>query len=133
MKIYIHNLNIPNLSHLKKNEKKNTWFLSYFGKYKISQNKIILYKLKNTKNKNIVFHNYKCSVNNELWEKSKEIHYLPKDCVPITIHSEIYNIDSKLSFIIEKVNNTINDYYFETCYDLDDFCLKNELISFLQT
>ena len=135
MKLYFDNFNIPNLNHLKKNETENLWFLSYFGKYKLSQNKIFLYKI-NDINSIIIdnfINNNTCFVSNEIWKKNKEVYYLPKDCIPLQIKKENYIIDSKLSFVIEKINNEINDYYFETQYALDDFCLKNELISFLHT
>ena len=135
MKIYFDNFSIPltKLKELKKNERENVWFLSYFGKYKISQNKIILYKIKDTKHIITKLNNYSCCISHEKWEKTNELHYLPKDTIPIKIKKEIYHIDNKLFFIIEKLDDEVNDYYFETQYDLDDFCLKNELISFLQT
>ena len=135
MKLYFDTINMPNLCQVKHTEKESIWFLSYFGKYKILQNKIFLYKLsENTEEKIQNFVNNKaCYVFNEKWNKAKEIYYLPKDCIPIKIKKKIYHIDSKLSFVIEEVDNKRNDCYFETLYDLDDFCLKNELISFLQT
>ena len=133
MRIHIIKLRLPTITSLKPNIKENIYYLSYFGKYEIIQNKIFLFKIQNTDEQliNQYLKNTDIIVSHEQWKKYKEEFYLPKDHIPIKCTLKIYNLTSKLKFIIEIVDEDIIDYYFDTTYTLDNFHLKEELNSFL--
>ena len=42
-----------------------------------------------------------------------------------------FNIEKDITLRIEKINDNISDYYFISKYNLDDFFLKEGIISFL--
>ena len=133
MKIYIDNFSLSNITHIKPVHIKELSFLSYFGKYKIFQNKIYLFKLENSSEQHIsnFINNINIITSNEVWKKSGEKYGLPHYCIPIEINKEIYKIDDKLKFVIERNEEKVIDYYLDTSYQVDDFCLKNEINSFL--
>jgi|TARA_R110001599_G_scaffold182205_2_gene375186 hypothetical protein len=133
MKLYIDGFNLPSITHIKPINTKEISFLSYFGKYKIFQNKIYLFKLEKSNEEYIsnFINNINIIVSNETWKKSSEKFHLPHSCIPIEINKEVYKLDDKLKFIVERNDNKVIDYYLDSSYPLDDFCLKNEIISFL--
>lgn len=136
MKLYIQTFDLSNmkLSPYSKEQTQTVEFLSEYGKYKMISNKIKLYKLNKTstcKLNNFV-NTYNFIACKEDWKYYKEVFYLPKNIFPFLLKKDTYKIDKKLSFVIEKNNNNeVLDYYFYTKYDIDDFCLKQEIISFL--
>ena len=101
------------------------------GKYKAYNNKIYKYKLVSTHSETIsqFIDDYTLLVNKNHWKR--EITYN----IPIinqgTLHIYFieYKIHPKLKFIIEKVDNSIYDFYFQSTEHYDD--IKNEISSFL--
>jgi len=135
MKLYIQNFDLPNmkLTPYSKEQNQNIEFLSEYGKYKMISNKIKLYKLNKTTNCKLdnFVNTYSFIASKEEWKCYKEVFYLPKNIISFLLKRDNYKIDNKLSFVIEKnKNNEVLDYYFYTKYDIDDFCLKQEIISF---
>lgn len=136
MKLYLQNFSLPKMSSLSYEQKETNKieFLSDYGKYSMIGDKIKLFKLNKTTK--CILENFTENISliasKEEWKPTKEVFFLPKNIIPFQIKTQTYKIDHKLSFVIERDReNQIIDYYFKTLYHLDDFCLKDELISFL--
>jgi len=97
--------------------KEETLILSKYGLQKISKNDLYLYKISN----NLETANFKIDKYNFL--------RIPYEYDIIKMQKFEYLINTKLKFIIEKINNNINDFYFVS--HGEPFLFKNNISSFL--
>ena len=107
--------------------------LSKDGIYKTYNNKIYKYKLISNNSERIpqFIDNYTLLVNRNNW-KREIIYNIP------FIHQKIqnlkcieYKIHPKLKFIIEKIDNNVVDFYFQSNEHYDNSIIKVEIASFL--
>ena len=103
------------------------------GLYKIYNNNIYKYKLVTT-NSEIVSEfigKYTLLVNQIIWKKeiTYKIPFIQQGIQNITFVE--YNIHPKIKFIIEKMDNEIIDFYFQSNISYQDHIIKNELTTFL--
>jgi len=101
------------------------------GKYKVYNNKIYKYKLVSTNSEIIsqFIDKYTLLVNKNHWKR--EITYnLPfMNQGILYINFVEYDIHPKLKFIVEKIDDTIHDFYFQSKEPYDN--IKSEMSSFL--
>lgn len=101
------------------------------GKYKVYNNKIYKYKLVSTHSEIIpqFIDNYTLLTNKNHWKR--EITYnLPFINQGILYISFVeYNIHPKLKFIVEKIEDNIHDFYFQSKEHYDN--IKSDISSFL--
>ena len=65
--------------------------------------------------------------------KYKDVLQAPVHHALIIMRKRIYKLHNKdkTSFVIEKIDNLIHDFYFESQYEHDNKFLKKDIISFL--
>jgi hypothetical protein len=116
----------------KKNETDENWILTNEGFYKYTKNNLFKYKLDLT-NEDTPEKYGDIMVRNISWKKHSEEWNIPlsHDIVKIKkVEYKLYN-KSSTSFIIEYMENEINDYYFESVENIDNYSLKEDINSFL--
>ena len=136
MKIYLKELEQPNISNdieYKKILNNKTFLLTHYGKIEVTPNSLKKFILENSQvsQDNNFIKNYNCFFSQENWKYSGKTHIVPTEHEPISIIYESYEITEKLQFVLEKKDDEIIDFYFDTSYSLDNFHLKEELNSFL--
>ena len=121
------NLNNISYSYTKQNE---TILLSKMGLYKMYNDNIYKCKLNNIDSCITSVNEYVIMVSQINWKR--EINYqIPFDVKKIIIEKTIYNINKKLSFIIERIDKKINDFYFISKEHFINHMIKDEISSFL--
>ena len=65
--------------------------------------------------------------------KKSRVMQIPIHCKEIVIYKKQYKLHekSKTTFVIEKFDGRIRDFYFESSYDHDNKFLKKDILSFL--
>ena len=138
MKYYIPNLQFTNVEKLNKLNKVqfNMKILnSIDGLYKIINNNLYKYKL--THNKTIYIEDYIGSYSliqsDEKWKKSTIVFHIPyiHNILELKITKYSINPKSKTFFVVEKYNNKIHDFFFESSLLHDNCLLKEDISSFL--
>lgn len=136
MKIYVKEFKLPNISNdseYKKTINSKTFLLTHYGKIEVTPNSLKTFILENSdvsENKNFI-KNYNCLFSQESWKYSGKTQIIPTEHEPVCIVYESYEITEKLQFVLEKKEDEIIDFYFDTSYSLDNYHLKEELNSFL--
>lgn len=136
MKIYVKEFKLPNISNdseYKKTINSKTFLLTHYGKIEVTPNSLKTFILENSdvsENKNFI-KNYNCLFSQESWKYSGKTQIIPTEHEPVCIVYESYEITEKLHFVLEKKEDEIIDFYFDTSYSLDNYHLKEELNSFL--
>lgn len=136
MKIYIKEFKIPNISNddeYKKIVYNKTFLLTHYGKIEVTPNSLKTFVLENSdvsQDENFI-KNYNCLFSQENWKYSGKTQIVPTEHEPVCIVYESYAITEKLHFVVEKKENEMIDFYFDTSYSLDNYHLKEELNSFL--
>lgn len=136
MKIYIKEFKLPNISNdfeYKKIVNNKTFLLTHYGKIEVTPNSLKTFILENSdvfEDKHFIT-NYNCLFSQESWKYSGKPQIIPTEHEPVCIVYESYEITEKLQFVLEKKEDEIIDYYFDTSYSLDNYHLKEELNSFL--
>jgi len=110
--------------------KEETLILSKYGLHKIYKNELYLYKISNTlETDNFKFDKYSFLINKNPWVKKCKFLRIPYEYDIIKMQKFEYVINKQLKFIIEKINNNINDFYFVS--RAEPFLFKNNISSFL--
>ena len=135
MRFYVENFNLNNIHPIREYQKKTKEeivLLSYDGMYKYdSNNDLFKYKARGNKNNVLITDKYKIIETNTFWKKYDLSLKIPFIFKKINMKIFDFYIDKDIIFRIEKVNNQISDYYFLSDYSINDFFLKDGIISFL--
>jgi len=114
---------------IQKNKEK--WILTQEGIYKYFKNQLFKFKLAfcdddKLQTGDVVSSNFK-------WVKYDNAYNIPVLYTIIDVDTEKYKLHPKSSttFIIEKMDGGINDYYFESNEQIDNYSLKEDINSFL--
>jgi|UniRef100_A0A6C0BZE2 hypothetical protein len=135
MRFYVDNFNLNTIHPIREYQKKTkeeTILLSYDGLYKYDSNND-LYKYKARGNKSTSFNadKYKIIETNTFWKKYDISLKIPFVFKKMNIKIFDFYIDKDIIFRVEKINKQISDYYFISDYSIDDYFLKDGIISFL--
>jgi len=121
---------IPEIKNYDCSVKEETLILSKYGLQKISKNDLYLYKISNNlETANFKIDKYNFLINKNPWIKKCKFLRIPYEYDIIKMQKFEYLINTKLKFIIEKINNNINDFYFVS--HGEPFLFKNNISSFL--
>ena len=143
MKIYLHAIGVNNYINIITNKgdsifgpKKiinENWILTADGKYKIQDNNYFKFKLqeKNPVIINNYIDNLSVFCENSYFKKKQQIFNIPPSHININIQKYIYNRDSSISLVVEKVNDIFTDIYFLSNNDIQNPDIKNTIVSFL--
>ena len=139
MKHYIRELTIHNGNNLKKLLKKNetcTLFICQDGQYQMVKNKLYKWTFPSTQTEKIV--NYiqdytLLSSEKEILDKNEIIWRIPYKHISKEIKKNIFMLHpkSQTSFVIEKCEGEIIDFYFESQHKSHQKTLKEDIISLL--
>ena len=139
MRYYLDNLSSPinftsqglecEIEHIKK-------ILAKDGEYRINQNKLYKYTfIKQDDDLSIpgYIENYTLLYSDNERQCSENLYQIPYNHKEYIIKLCKYKLHPKSQtiFIIEKFNNKISDFYFESSYEAEDKSLKEDIISFL--
>lgn len=135
MKIYIKKFKLPSISNdieYKKIVNNKTFLLTHYGKIEVTPNSLKTFILENSHVSEVenFIKDYNCFFSQENWKYSGKTQIVPTEHEPICIVYESYEITEKLHFVLEKKDEEIIDFYFDTSYSLDNYHLKEELNSF---
>lgn len=129
------NINDDGLNNLHKTEILSKRLLTDEGLYKMNGDDLWLYKLMDNGSFaiNNYIENYTLAGSNHYWKKTKKSYRIPIHNKIQTIVVEIYKHSPKSNtkFIIEKNNNKIIDFFFESKENPDNLSLKEDIASFL--
>ena len=112
--------------------------LTQEGLFKYIKNQLFKFKL--TLKENIDENSASCIINkstillsNFQWEKYDDMYNIPVIHNIINIKIDKYKLHPKSStiFFIETVNGDINDYYFDSRENIDNYFLQEDINSFL--
>ena len=139
MKHYIQELTIHNGSNLKKLLEKTetfTLFICPDGQYQMVKNKLYKYifpSVKTTRIENYIQDYTLLSSEIEILDTSEEICRLPYEHVSKEIKKSIFTFHpkSQTSFVIEKCERKIIDFYFESLHKSHQKTLKEDISSLL--
>lgn len=119
--------------------KQEQHILTQEGLYKYNKNKLFKFKLF-LKDDNIhedntshIINESKIQPSNFRWIKDDDMYNIPILHNILNIKIEIYKLNPKSSttFFIETVDGNINDYYFESKENIDNYFLQEDINSFL--
>jgi hypothetical protein len=108
------------------------WILTCEGLYKYVNNQLHKFKLWLSEDE-FPPNNLSIKSSNMRWIKTETVYKLPMQHAVIDITKHIYKLHPKsnTSFIIESINNKIQDYYFESNEELENHSLQEDINSFL--
>ena len=135
MRYYLRDANIKIIKHklipYRKEIKKEKWILSSEGLYKHFKSDLWKFKIKF--NDNPIIKNDSLISSNFHWDKTNISYNIPILHEIVDIEIIKYKLHSKSStvFIIEQLNDAINDYYFISNKNIDDYSLQEDINSFL--
>ena len=135
MRYYLRDANIKIIKHklipYRKEIKKEKWILSNEGFYKYFKGDLWKFKIKF--NDNPIIKNDILISSNFHWNKNNKSYNIPilHEIVDVEIIKYKLHPKSSTVFIIEQLNDKINDYYFISNKNIDDYSLKEDINSFL--
>jgi len=110
---------------------KEKWILTYEGLFKNINDDLFKFKIKfnnhsNKQNESLILSNFD-------WMKFNKSYNIPIIHKIIDVDIIKYKLHRKSStiFVIELVNNEINDYYFLSNKNIDDYSFNEDINSFL--
>lgn len=138
MRFYLEEQNAPSLhqSHLQKAIENHEQILSYSGIYRIINGKLYKYGvIKNKKDCRLpnYIENYTLLASGDDFTRYESTDNIPYEHIMQNIQLHKYKLhpQSQTIFIIEKYNNEIIDFYFESPHDALHQSLKEDIISLL--
>jgi len=107
--------------------------LTHEGLYKYVGNKLHKYKLclADLSDESSESHKIKSSIMK--WVKYDTVYNIPTKHKILDIRINIYKLHPKstTTFVVEEFNNSVNDYYFKSVEDIDNYSLLEDIDSFL--
>ncbi len=134
MRYYVDNLIINNIKYISEYQtkySKGNILLGHDGLYKYINDELYKFKVRGNNENIIKLDSFNIISTDTSWKKydiSYKIPFIFKNLIQETYD---FNIEKDITLRIEKINDNISDYYFISKYDLDDFFLKEGIISFL--
>ena len=108
------------------------WILTCEGLYKYVNNQLHKFKLWLSENE-FPSNDLNIKASNMRWIKTETVYKIPTQHAILHITKHIYKLHPKSNtlFIIELINDKIQDYYFESKEELENHSLKEDINSFL--
>tara|TARA_B110000858_G_C17754549_1_gene451397 strand:+ start:721 stop:1152 length:432 start_codon:yes stop_codon:yes gene_type:complete len=131
----ISNINVKNIKKYLNSEIDEKIFLGFFGIYKYINDNLFNFKLKSFREKDRIekLNNVNIYCSRFSLVKCEETQQIPYEHVFKISKKQIYKLSSKSKnlFIVEFIDNKIDNYYFESFEEFENKSLQEDMSSFL--